>query len=301
MKCPNCGAELSDNPCPKFCNYCGVPIPEAPVEPKEEDPYYAGDETQLLTDDPDPVYNPPEQMPEPPYMPPVEPQEKKKKGHGGFIAAIIILAVLVAAFATFGVLAFLEIRDDRASIDSLKADVSDAEAAKKAAEDEIDSVSSDFQVQIDDYEYQLDNLEAKLEEKDSIIEDLQANADEMSDAAENLEPVMQQYNDIFNFTENCGFGWASENFHASGSIALLSLSSEDPTLEFDLTFTEEADRSITVHWETSNDCIDVSCNADSLEEETPFTITALEKGISVVQFTNDYTDEAFNILVIVQD
>lgn len=303
MKCPNCGAELSDNPCPKFCNYCGVPITEPQAEPETE-PFYQempAPETQVLHEEPEPIFNPVNQIPDPPYMPPVQPEKKKKKkGHGGFIAAIIILAVFVAAFATFGVLAFLEIREDRANIEDLKADISDREAEIESVQDAANEENKSLRAEINDYEDDIADLHDQLDEKDNIIYELQENVDEMSSATEDLEPIMQQYNDVFNYSEDCGFGWSSENFHATGSIALLSLS-ENPTLDFNLLFSLETDRAITVRWEKSNDCINIACNSENIIAETPFTITAVEKGIAIVQFTNDYNDEAFNIMVVVTD
>ena len=311
MKCPTCGAELTDQPTPKFCNYCGSPIPEEqPAEDPgtyetalpQEDPVPAAPEETPFSD-PDSYFEPsvpvsePVEPPVPPAPPVMPPVQKKKKGHGGFIAAIIILAVLFAAAATFGVLAFLEIRDDRATIDLCNEQIENDGAALSEAEEEALSLGA----LVDGYEEDIEEMGAQLKEQDDTIADLQENLDDLSASADEIDPILHQYNDIFDYVADSGFGWASENFHATGSIALLRLDGGTSELSFNLVFTESADEPITVHWETSNDCIKVTCNAESLADETPFTITGLKEGISVVHFYNDYNDESFNILVVVTE
>ena len=319
-KCPNCGAEYDEFPAPKFCNFCGTPLPEDEPAPDkaaglEAEPTFGemedpADATQPLRPEDDPLYYRSAPAPVPQENPVNERKPKKEKpakqgkGRGGLIAATIILAVFVAAFGAFGVLAGLEIHDDRALIDEQYEELNTGATLLENIQSQIDDAQNkvtSMEGQLDDKDREIADLNTDLQNKEEEIAQLQADADELSGAADIYAPMLEEYESLFDYAEDCSFGWASGNFHGDFGVVTLQLDGGTASVDFNLTFKEEAENPITVSWEVSNDHVEVKCNEDALEEVTPFTLTASKPGMSLVQFTNNYNSEAFNILVLVYD
>ena len=199
-RCPYCGADLSTMPVTKFCVRCGAPLPaEAPAhvppQAQKTPPVYAPPQPRQ------PVYAPPQPQNIPSAKPQKEPKApkqpkaprepkarkqpknfseaepvRKKNGRGGLIAAVIILAVFVAGFAVLGVLSFLEIHENRASISRFEEEMSggEADAAAAASENEAYKAQiSEYESQLSECEKDIDELNGQLDEKDEIISQLQ--------------------------------------------------------------------------------------------------------------------------------
>ena len=270
MFCTTCGKKLEEGT--KFCIYCGAKQEDAPApkaEPAVDEsvtaPVY--ESTAPVEDSPAPeapAFETP--IPEAPSfdVPPVAPvfDEAPAKKEGKGKKIALIAVIGVLILALIGLNAYQYFVMAPKTADEL----ADAKSDLKKAEAKYDDLQDEY-----------DDLEDLYDSADSASADLA---------------------DICYYARYNNIGYASDAFHADKAVIVLSEDDYDETL----TLTLAVDTAVTVSYNLEGDSADVSFDEDTWEgDTTTLTVSPLEKGVTLLSFSNDVNSETFSVIIIVTD
>ncbi len=266
MFCTTCGKKLEEGT--KFCIYCGAKQEDAPAPAAESAataPVYESTASVEKSPAPEaPAFETP--TPKAPSfdVPPVAPvfDGAPAKKEGKGKKIALIAVIGVLILALIGLNAYQYFVMTPKTADKL----ADAKSDLKKAEAKYDELKDEY-----------DELEGLYDSADSSSVDL---------------------GDICYYARYNNIGYASDAFHTDKAVIVLSEDDYDETL----TLTLAVDTAVTVSYNLEGSSADVSFDEDTWEgDTTTLTISPLEKGVTLLTFSNDLNSETVSVIIIVTD
>lgn len=219
---------------------------------------------------------------------------EKKSGNGWRKAAIILLVVLIALAGIIAAALYLyaipmvaekdeTIAKLTETVDSLKADKAEQEETIKGLTENVDALNRSTK----ENEETIVGLNETLEETTTTLTELQATADGLEAELKTMETSMDA---VAKALQAGKLGTASTYFKAESSCVVVK---SGETAELKYTFAYSG----TVSYQADNNAVKLSTG----DTTATVKVEGVEKGVSVVTFTNTYNEESFTVLVLVTE
>lgn len=144
----------------------------------------------------------------------------------------------------------------------------------------------------------IESLQSTITARDNRIKQMEKTTSDLqrkNAAAEGLQWKADAFDEISSAVQFGKLGYASNRFHASESVIIVSTAQENRKF----TLTANWPNGGTVSVDYSSFAATVDFDKDSWTTSTPMTITPHRAGVTTVTFSNDVNSETFQIVIVV--